>query len=695
MTILSHPLQWWMPRLALVVLFGLGIYGLLDALALGIVAGIVAFVLLARWRAAVLVIVRLAGAALTALIALIGFDVLLGWLGLKPSIPLGLVLAVVLFAPVAYLYLRDAGWRLGTAIVTAVALAVAVIVGAPVLYGVLHESGSESVPTREPVASRLDVLIVTDGHPHPSSPEPPPEPAPSGFDVSYSVGFAAGDRVRWTLRDGASSAEALQAAGEGDRRTVLDRAPLLRQGADSVLLLMVDGTAPVVAGVPEELPDVLASPGEVAHWQQIAAAAEFPGTPAFALLQTTQPGRLRSWRHFATPGGAVSAQALGSRTATDAAVRLAVSAPTSQADFALAMEYRPVLLFDQAEPVPRPLSIAALFEEERVRLCQDRGVAETDCSEPLASAAELENGGTHLGLRPAASAELQALARQEKAEAEKREAEPVEEGTAGSAPPGTPPPGTPPPATPGPRPGLGSAIYVHPVSAEREGRQLLYLDYWWYLPENPSSVGGGAFCGAGLVITGLTCENHESDWEGMTVIVDRTGRKPFVTAVQYAEHSSVVRFGWQLLTKRWERNPELAQLSGAGAGAPSRPLAFVAKGTHATYPLPCDEACHQVAAPDLGDGIHRGNLPWSGNDSGACGRSSCLQLLPTREAGRQPALWNGFTGGWGAVHCFLNYYCDSGTPPKSPGQQGRYRHPTQYDGIVGSDWQFHRQAFED
>ncbi len=36
-----------------------------------------------------------------------------------------------------------------------------------------------------------------------------------------------------------------------------------------------------------------------------------------------------------------------------------------------------------------------------------------------------------------------------------------------------------------------TTIYVHPVPVEREGRLLLYLDYWWYLSDNryESAVG--------------------------------------------------------------------------------------------------------------------------------------------------------------------------------------------------------------
>ena len=63
----------------------------------------------------------------------------------------------------------------------------------------------------------------------------------------------------------------------------------------------------------------------------------------------------------------------------------------------------------------------------------------------------------------------------------------------------------------------------------------------------------------------------------------------------------------------------------------------------------------------------------------AGGRSSCLQMLPTRTGGRKPALWNAYTGQWGERHCELTFYCDSGSPPTAPGIQARYRSPAHYD----------------
>jgi hypothetical protein len=529
------------------------------------------------------------------------------------------------------------------------------------------------------VASQLDVMIVTNGSVSAAPASVPLDPAFGGFDVRYSVGVADGNGVRWTLNAADNAQDALRVASQGSSAPSVS-APTPRDGADPVLVLLVDGTSSVFS---HDLPDVNGVPGETQRWARVAHAATGPETPTFALLQTTQPERLARWQHLTHRGGVVSIQALASGAVTDAAVRLAVAAPTSQTDFALALKHRPVLLFDNAEPVPRPLSVDWLFADRRVQLCQDRGVPETNCK-AIARAAELENGGTHLQLRLPQSQELRRLARQDMKRTQPQGAEPGPSG------PGAPPAGTPLSSTsPSSQPQApGTAIYVHPVSVELAGQSLLYLDYWWYLPDNPSGVGGGAFCGAGLVIPGITCDNHESDWEGLTVVIDRTGATPVVTAVQYAQHAAVVRYAWTLLRHRWDTDPELSRFVSSVPDASDRPLAFIAKGTHATYPLPCQESCHQVAHPDLGEGPHRGALMWIGNDTATCGKTGCLQMLPTREGGEFPALWNAFAGTWGNVHCALTYYCDSGSPPPAPGRQSRYLHPMRCSGTVDTSWRF-------
>lgn len=643
----ANRLKRWAPLLALTVPLGFALYGVGSATSYWFaIAGLVALVVI-LWPSFLprvdIVVLRLLGIVVLGLLVVAGANVLFsrahdlaGGSGeLRLPILWGMLVAVLIFAAVAYCYLRQIGRGKRFSGAGAAILAVLVIAGLPILVGAITASSAE-VPPPERVASQLDLLIVGDGSPHPEPPALPPSLALEQFDVSYSVGVADGEGVRWTLVGDPSADAALAALAEGHRRGTADTLAV-RKGADSALLLVVDGTAPVNLD-PATLPEVPARAGEVARWKRVGAAAAPPGTPVFAVLQTGDRRRLERWRGWSRLEDAVSAQAQ-SRTAAETALQLAVGSPTAQADFALAMAHRPLLLFDRKEPFPVPLSVDPLFRKGWLTLCHDRGVS-TDCEdEPLRDPRQLESGGTHLRIAP-----------------------PEDDPSA---------------AAPAARAGLESAIYVHPVSVDRGRKHLLYLDYWWYLPGNPVDVGGGALCGAGLVIPGVTCQSHESDWEGLTVVVDRTKPKSQVVAVHYAQHSSVVRYSWKRLRERWAQSDVTYLLPPIADGA-GRPLAFVARGTHASYPEPCDGPCEQ-AASGLEESRHRGNLSWAGNDTDECGRSACLQMLPTRKGGEEPALWNAYTGQWGERHCRFTYYCDSGSPPTAPGNQGRYEDPTQYD----------------
>jgi hypothetical protein len=618
------------------------------------------------------------------------------------GIAVGLVTGLLVFGFASYWYLRgswafalshpaDSGtrkvhvpsprWPRKNSAIVAGSLAVLFILVVPPVVGLLREDAGRAVPASQRVASQLDVLLVAAGPYRAALPELSqdsggrlltPYAHAAELDIRYAVGFAAGDGIRWSGTDTADEREAL---------AVLTRrpgspapAPVPRPGADVAVVLLVDPIPPAVE-VPRALDDAPRRSGEVRRWRRIARAAARPGTATFALLRTRDEARLDAWKAFGAQG-AFSVQRLNSQTVTDAAVRLAVAAPTAQEDFLLALRHRPVLLFDDGEPVPRPLSVRALFEAGKVRLCRDGRRGTTRCDpEPVRRAADLVNGGTHLELDLPGS---RALRRRAFAERDAVRAgldrRPAADGPAAGAP-------AAPVGRAGGEPlGAGSVIYVHPVPAVRNGRQLLYLDYWWYLPDNPSGSGKGAFCGAGLVVPGISCFDHVSDWEGVTVVVDRTDRVPEVLAVHYAQHDSVVRHAWPDLQERWGRDPTSRRLLTSLPDARGqRPLVYVARGTHASYATPClRSTCRQVAH-DLEEQRHNGRLPWIGDYSGACGRVDCLQLLPTGASGRAPALWNAFAGAWGRRRCLLVYYCDSSSPPAAPGRQARYRDPARVD----------------
>jgi phage baseplate assembly protein gpV len=624
-------------------------------------------------------------------------------------IPVGLALAVIVFFAVAFWYLHgpwlgagaaDAGpswfviptpvgWNPILAAGAAAGLAFVVILVPPFVIGKLQQTSKAPVADEQEIVATIDALIVTDRPRAKASAAATARLARSGklapyahareFDVRYSVGFAtAAGGVRWVLPGTGDEEKAIDALGDPDAAPETAPAPL--DDADRVLLLVVDGTPPVVED-PAGQPSVDGVKGEIARWRGIARAAAPAGTTTYALLETTDPDRLLRWKASFTQrgtyvrrGGTVSLQGLGSQAVTDAAVRLAVAAPTAQEDYSLALTYRPILLFDTDEPAPRPLSVEALFDTKKVRLCDSDRARGTECNE-IPDAKALKNGGTHLELPLPSRKVLKRLAKDDLARQEAGDA-------AAPPPPGSviaPPPNTPPPAAPEPGAiGDGSAIYVHPVPADSEDERLLYLDYWWYVPYNTANSGSGAFCGPGFVIPGISCFDHVSDWEGVTVVLNRTAadRKPTVTDVHYAQHEGVVRVEWEKLRTAWAADKTATAVLAKTPDSATRPLVFVASGTHASYPLPCTKKpkCKQTVG-GAEENEHDGGLPWSGNTAATCGEDPCLRMLPTARGGRDPALWNAFTGLWGTRHCFLTYYCDSSAPPAAPGQQDRYEAP--------------------
>lgn len=78
------------------------------------------------------------------------------------------------------------------------------MLAAPYVVGRLS-SDTTQVADAHLVPSQLDVLVVTDGSPHRAEVKPPPSPALGEFNVTYSVGYAAGDQFGghcWTTRTG-------------------------------------------------------------------------------------------------------------------------------------------------------------------------------------------------------------------------------------------------------------------------------------------------------------------------------------------------------------------------------------------------------------------------------------------------------------------------------------------------------------
>jgi hypothetical protein len=195
-------------------------------------------------------------------------------------------------------------------------------------------------------------------------------------------------------------------------------------------------------------------------------------------------------------------------------------------------------------------------------------------------------------------------------------------------------------------------IYVH-VVPDKPNPGWTDLDYWWYLPDNPADTARGAMCGAGLVIPEITCFDHQSDWEGVTVVVDGAGA---IREVHYAAHADVVSYTWAQLRAKWP-----------GRAVAGHPLVYIARGTHAAYPVRCrTDPCEGNAV--LEDNRHDGRLPWR------CAGDGCVTAFP-ETAERAPAGWNAFDGLWGSADCLAGAYCSRSDPPASPARQPRFGAP--------------------
>lgn len=222
--------------------------------------------------------------------------------------------------------------------------------------------------------------------------------------------------------------------------------------------------------------------------------------------------------------------------------------------------------------------------------------------------------------------------------------------------------------------GPTSSIYYRVVAR----RSRVYVDYWWYFTRNPTPVAAGVFCAPGFQLPGLTCHEHPSDWEGVTVVLGpcetfgapctRFGDRRWApVAVRYAQHEFIVSYAWR---------PTLVRLWRGWSRPTLRPLVFVANNSHASYPNACRRLCKQIRTllgRAVSESAHDGRLRWSRNDDCA----TCVRRLPlTRED--EPALWNAFGGRWGTQTCILaGSYCDASRAPGAPAKQSRYRDPSQ------------------
>lgn len=621
------------PRADTSLLWKLAAFGLAAIVLIG--AAIVLFNLVA-WRTALVIacllvvlvalrvwgdvllplFVRIAGAVVVAALALLAAN--WAWAGLGLPRPRPWIGLLFFACPVAFLalwaYFRT--WWVapprGHAAVWAAATTLVLVVVLPfgiVGYKMLTED-EKTVPKSAPVLSQLRIGVIGgDG-----APGIPRTAKTRGWRIQLSRGKPRGTGVDW--------------GGDGEPQWRDD-------SADPVLLLLVDG-APRSLERAGALPDVPGRRGEVARWLAIARAAAPRGVPAYVILQTRDTSRLERWRTQLAQedeesdgrrrGEVISLQAhAGNRTVVDVALRAVVDSPTFDEDLAVAARHRPLIYFDGDEETYTPLNVDRLLEKGRFRLCSRLQPPTLSLCRQVTGPGDLENGGNNLGFDTAEVA---------------NETD-------------------------------GSTIYVNVTRRLAGRRERAYLDYWWYLPDNPTGSANGALCGAGFVIAGWTCFDHQSDWEGVTVVTERRSRAgPFEPiAVHYPAHEGRTRYTWSALEARWKQ-PSTRRVVG-NVEATARPLVFVARGTHAAYPAACHrKRCDKAPAP-LHENPHNGRRPWAQNQC----ELGCLTALPERNRGTRPALWNAFDGRWGTTECDLVALCSSSNAPRSPGHQGRYSRP--------------------
>ena len=427
--------------------------------------------------------------------------------------------------------------------------------------------------------------------------------------------------------------------------------PLLRRGRFHAFPRAFAAAVTALVGVPIA---VVTSPAGA-----ILLAAPFVGWLVFLLVRLRGEIRTRAPRPW--PGALATVRLPRLWPAALAGVALvllfvALRPPLSQADTVpravpaarleeghaeLAEQFRPLLFFDAGEQ-RYPLDIEAAIEDGRIRMCR-RGVSGDDC-QLLETAADLDDSFAYLDVSDA----------------------------------------------PPPRRGGDdrSAYYYHVVPGD-QGR--VSVDYWWFYSRNPSPVAGDVFCGPGLRTPPFTCQEHAGDWEGLTVVVepcqtasdtcvDAGGMLLEPVAVRYAQHNHVSEHEWADLEGRWRSLPRPTSstlgpvwdefvLTAAADHGP-HPLVFVARHSHASYPVACLRECKQEAT-ELPEGRFDGGQPWTHNAE--C--SGCLKPLPVTATGA-PALWNAFSGPWGAQRCILGgAYCDLSAAPRGPSHQARYRNP--------------------
>ncbi|MDP9228633.1 MAG: hypothetical protein M3M99_06205, partial [Actinomycetota bacterium] len=216
--------------------------------------------------------------------------------------------------------------------------------------------------------------------------------------------------------------------------------------------------------------------------------------------------------------------------------------------------------------------------------------------------------------------------------------------------------------------GPPTAIYYNVTGAN--GR--FYVDYWWFFRfNNFPRVEKATGCQGGSLTAPVPCSDHEGDWEGVTVVTSADDSEA-IEYVAYAAHTGTFRYA----------APQL-DLQGP---YDTRPIVYVANGSHASYPDSCAGVgllkCRQLEqitplSARLPEGRHDGLSAWGRNTGKECeAPPECLAHLPPPAISGARDSWNAYAGVWGRVcRPGRDPGCAVASGPFSPGQQERYQAP--------------------
>lgn len=210
--------------------------------------------------------------------------------------------------------------------------------------------------------------------------------------------------------------------------------------------------------------------------------------------------------------------------------------------------------------------------------------------------------------------------------------------------------------------GPKTAIYSHVTWAPGSSSYLGYnfVDYWTFWRYN-ADVGDP-----------LGLDNHQGDWEGLTVAPSVTNPRAFDFAI-FAQHGGYAVYDPSQLACD---QGGTASCGSSGAPTGQRVWNYVANGTHAAYPSYDDGGITGICteSDDLTpEGCHDGGSPWGANYDD----SNVIEFPPATNAWTnddpQDGNWVDWPGQWGADQ----HGATVANSPTSPGTKQRFECPWQ------------------